>query len=438
MAIEAERNLDMSFKLTNIFLNGSMLLTEVVSEILQYLNKDPAAKMLNNYMKNGGQLDFTVCNERYAKELEERLKDNGVVFLRTSAANKGAEMFVYADIDREKVNEVVAEFRADHEKDGIVDRSVFYAYAEGNVRQMTGLDTAQAMLITEHAEKRDMKLMVSETQKGIFTIEFAAKDLSKMNRIRTETAIELSGVAGKALRKQLEYESQNVVEIINKTNRGKETFYVVDLDGKEIKSDEVGVTYKGPEGLITVEHTEESFEERANELLQRMRGPVHLTEEQKHDFDMENNKKKFLVTADKENGRPSYTEEEYKAIREMAAKKELYEIKLSLLNPEQQVYDICIENDDMRLATFEEFNDINEKQTEEYENDEINPEIMNEIKESIRNMQDTQGEPIRDHELEEDILDGQEIERSEQLEEDLSWDASHDKNGNLIPDEYEV
>ena len=53
-----------------------------------------------------------------------------------------------------------------------------------------------------------------------------------------------------------------------------------------------------------------------------MKGPVLLTEEQKKEFETEVEKKKYLVEREREQGRPSYTREEYQAIREMIQKRE--------------------------------------------------------------------------------------------------------------------
>lgn len=437
MSLDVERNMDLSFKLTNLFLTGALTMTEVVLEVGNYLNKDPSAKLLNKYVKNGGQLDFTVCQPKFEKELAERLKDAGVTFLQTSSMAKGGvNLFLYADYEREKVDRVLAEFRAEHSRDGIADRSVFYAYADGNVRQLSGLDNAQAMLVAEHAEKRGMKIIVDEPQKGVFNISYAGKDLEKMTRIKADVAIELAGEAGKALRKQLDYENRNVVRILNKINSHaeKEPAHVVDLNGQKLEIDRYGVRYEGQESVITVDRNEENFKERANELLQRMRGPVLLTDEKMKEFEKEPDKKAFLVKADRENGRPAYTADEYQAVREMMEKKELYELKLSMLNPDQAAYDICIENDDMRLATFEEFNDLNEVESFE-KSEELKPEILDEVRESMREMNDRRiNATQQDLELEEEVLDGLAIDRQY---DDLARDILHDQNNNLIPDEYE-
>ena len=164
----------------------------------------------------------------------------------------------------------------------------------------------------------------------------------------------------------------------------------------------------------------------------KMNGPVLLNEQEKNEFDEQLDKKAYLVDAERRNGRPEYTADEYAAIKEMMAKRELYEMKLALLEPEQAVYDICLENDDMRLATFEEYNDINKAAV--LEKAEIESELIEEIQDRFCGYRDKTN--LLDYEMvdfEEVVLDGREYDA---FEKDV-FDLIHDKNNNLIPDEYE-
>ena len=118
----------------------------------------------------------------------------------------------------------------------------------------------------------------------------------------------------------------------------------------------------------------------------------------------------------------------------MIQKRELYEIKLALAEPDQAVFDICLENDDMRLATFEEFNDINEEKANSTftEQDE---QLFSEIHERMNTYIDTP--EMLDYEqidFERDILDG--VEHDFAYDRDM-MDLQHDKNNNLMPDHYE-
>ena len=438
MSIEVERTLDLFFKLTNICVQGPTNIMDVINEAFKYFAKDPAAKALKSYMKNGGQLDFTICLPQHAKEISERLKDEGIVFLETSSmANGGVRMFVFADADKERVDRVLSEFRAARELGGICDKSTFLAYAEGNVKKISNLELVDAKVIEEHAAKRGIQIMVEEPQKGKFSVLYAQKDERSMNRIKADTAIELSGLAGQALRKQIDYENDNYMKIMKNAAGWQydNPFHIVDLNGNHMEVNKLEIIYEGKEGRITVDRKESDLNERVNVLMNKMRGPVRLSNKEYEKFQNAINQKEFLVHADRNNGRPIYTKDEYAAIREMMDKKELYEMKLAMQDPDECKYDICIENEDMRMASFEEFNDLNEQGIVE-RSEELNPVLLKEITEKLHSYVDeVVHTEIMDNELEEEILDGRAD--HEIYKENLAWDVMRDKNNNLIPDEYE-
>lgn len=436
MALDAERNLDMTFKMSNLFFNGTTSFMNVINALMEYASStDPAVKTLRKYMDAGGHLDFTVCKPEYEKELSERFRDEGITYLQTrSMANGGVDVFLYAESDRAKVKEILNDLRGEYGKSGITDHATMYAYAKGNVREIPNLNRDEAILFAEHAEKRNIKILVEEPAKDQFRVSFAEKDSNTVNRIKADVAIELSGLAGQALRKQLHYENDKLVKILDmaKNYESKEPSFLVDLRGNEMKVEHSGVTYKGESGVITVENNEPDFEERVDELIMQMNGPVLLNEQEKNEFDKQLDKKAYLVDAERRNGRPEYTADEYAAIKEMMAKRELYEMKLALLEPEQAVYNICLENDDMRLATFEEYNDINKAAV--LEKAEIESELIEEIQDRFCGYRDKTN--LLDYEMvdfEEAVLDGREYDA---FEKDV-FDLIHDKNNNLIPDEYE-
>lgn len=436
MALDAERNLDMTFKMSNLFFNGTTSFMNVINALMEYASStDPAVKTLRKYMDAGGHLDFTVCKPEYEKELSERFRDEGITYMQTrSMANGGVDVFLYAESDRAKVKEILNDLRGEYGKSGITDHATMYAYAKGNVREIPNLNRDEAILFAEHAEKRNIKILVEEPAKDQFRVSFAEKDSNTVNRIKADVAIELSGLAGQALRKQLHYENDKLVKILDmaKNYESKEPSFLIDLRGNEMKVEYSGVTYKGESGVITVENNEPDFEERVDELIMQMNGPVLLNEQEKNEFDEQLDKKAYLVDAERRNGRPEYTADEYAAIKEMMAKRELYEMKLALLEPEQAVYDICLENDDMRLATFEEYNDINTAAV--LERAEIESELIEEIQDRFCGYRDKTN--LLDYEMvdfEEAVLDGREYDA---FEKDV-FDLIHDKNNNLIPDEYE-
>lgn len=434
MSIDVERDVDLSIKLTNLYLKGIDTLVNVVSEVLQYLDKDPMAKMLNKYMKHGGELEFSICRPAYANDLEKMFRKEGITYLRSNdMANGGVTLFVYADRDREKVNDIINQLRSEHTKSGIADRSVFWAYANDDVRTVSNLSSPEAMLFAEHAEKAGILVSIQQPQKGIYELQYAAKDEKFMDAIKISTALELSGISGQALIRQLNYENQNYSFLSEKLNEEiSEPFYVVDLDGNEIYAEENGIRYEGKKGEITVDRMEDDYAQRVNDLLIEMRNPVFIRESDKKTLDEASNKKEALIALDKRNGRPTYSKEEFLEAKNVMKNKELYEMKLAMEHPDKNKIMFSIENDEMRLGTFEEFNDLNEE-TDNL----VKEELLGEARRKIRayKMHDHAEEAtLPEQEHAEQVLDGLDISR--QREDDV-WDLMHDKNNNYIPDEYE-
>lgn len=434
MSIEVERNLDLGYKMTDLFLTGANTLLSVMCEILNYLDKDPMAKTLKQYMNHGGKLEFSICQPAYAKELEMLLKKEGISYLRSDdMANGGVGLFLYADKDRERVEHVLNELRAEQGRSGIVDKSVFWAYANDDVRVLSNLSIYEAILFSEKAEKSGILVAVDEPQRGVFSINYAGKDMPKMEAIKATVAVELAGKSGEALKRQLDYENRTFTEIDEKlVNDPENHFFVVDLSGNTMEVTKQGIRYEGERGVITIDRFEDDYSDRANELLLEFRNPILLNEVEKARLDQTADKRKVLTEVSKEHGRPQITREEYLEAREKLEQKELYEMKLAMEAPDHSKIAFNIEDADLRLGTFEEFNDLNIA-----ENESIREDLLQDARKRLKGYQShdrAEEFTIEDQKFAEQVLDGQQHEVAIEQE---TWELMHDKNNNYIPDEYE-
>lgn len=237
MSLEAERGVDLSYKMADLFLKGANTLLSVVTEALQYLDRDPMAKTLKAYMDHGGKLEFSICQKAYGDELERALRNEGITYLRSNdMANGGICIFLYADRDRERAEQVFARFRAEHGRAGIVDQGVFWAYAKEDVRTLSGLSVHEAMLFSEKAEKAGILVSMDEPRKGEFALHYAGRDMPVLESIKATVALELAGKSGEALKQQLEYENRTFTEISERLWQTPEApFYVVDLSGNTME-----------------------------------------------------------------------------------------------------------------------------------------------------------------------------------------------------------
>lgn len=444
MASTAEQGIDYLFKSANLALSTIDITMNLANKMLDYLqeSRDPMIKALRNYVKAGGALEFVTCQPEYSKVYEDVMRDAGVHFMQSvNTAYGGVCVFIFPEKERNIVNDVLREFRAEYGRDGIVDNQVMQAYSQGRIREINHLTRNEASVFVERAEQSGIKVTISEPEKDQFKVTYAEKDINVMNHIKADVAIEFSGEAGTALNKQLDYENNNIVNHLDfiKNYDKAEMMYLVDLNGNELQIDRDGIAFLDKNGVYNIEKTNEKFNEKVNILVMNMKNGVLLNTQQHQNYEQCDDRKKFLVDLDHENGRPRLTEKEFQALKELSLKKELYEMKLAMVEPEQGVYDICLECDDMRLATFEELDDINEMKI----NQELEPELLEEMKERFRQYKINDNSAVLDCDLvnfQKAILDGREkdiAQEMNQMELDYS-DLLHDKNNNYMHDEFEV
>lgn len=143
-------------------------------------------------------------------------------------------------------------------------------------------------------------------------------------------------------------------------------------------------------------------------------------------------KRRILSEISRDHGRPQITREEYLEAREKLDQKELYEMKLAMEDPDHSRIAFNIEDADLRLGTFEEFNDLNEE-----ENREIREDLFLDARRRLKHYQGldhAEEDSFSDRQFTERVLDGHSQEQDFNRE---AWDLMHDKNNNYIPDEYE-
>lgn len=434
MSLEAERGVDLSYKMADLFLKGANTLLSVMSEALRYLDQDPMAKTLKSYMDHGGKLEFSICQKAYGDELERAFQKEGITYLRSNdMANGGICIFLYADRNRERAEQVFAKFRAEHGRAGIADQSVFWAYAKDDVRTLTGLSVHEAMLFSEKAEKAGILVSMDEPQKGVFALHYAGRDMPILEDIKATVALELSGKSGEALKAQLDYENRTFTEISERLQQSPEApFYVVDLSGNTMEVTDRGIRYEGDKGVITIDRLEEAYEDRANELLLDFRNPTLLNQVEMDRLSGSTDKRRALSEISRDHGRPQITREEYLEAREKLEQKELYEMKLAMEDPDHSRITFNIEDADLRLGTFEEFNDLNEEG-----NREIREDLFQDARRRLKryqNLDHAAEETFEEREFANRVLDGQSQEQDFNRE---TWDLMHDKNNNYIPDDLE-
>ena len=108
-----ERNVNMLFKVMDLGLKSVSTVSNVIGDVLKYLNRNPDARLLKNELDHDGNLKFCVCKPEYAKELSARLDRMGIPNLvSASVAMDGACMILFSDKHEKEVEKILAQFRA--------------------------------------------------------------------------------------------------------------------------------------------------------------------------------------------------------------------------------------------------------------------------------------------------------------------------------------
>ena len=170
--------------------------------------------------------------------------------------------------------------------------------------------------------------------------------------------------------------------------------------------------------------------------------PVKLMEKEYEQFQKlsEEEQLNVLIQKDRENGRPALTQQEYDAIRKMEDARTLYEQKLAQDNPSQEIYQYSYTNNEMRMAVFEEFEQINQEAVHDKQalnNEDV--EILDDARSQFRGY--TVEEPkmsVEQQEFSEAVLENDFDRMEKEFGIDERWqDIIEDRNANYIPDDLE-
>lgn len=443
---DAERNLQYTVQVMNMGLQGANTLVNSVYQTLNYIsNVDLDARALKKYVKNGGDLSVSICAPEHLKEISKRLELNGVTHISgKNHAMGGCGVLIFADVDSKTVDEVIANYKEEIENSGITDKSVLFNESDGHIRKVKNLCMEEAMLFAAHAEEKGIHIAVEEPDKGSFNVLFREKDRLKIDNIKRTVSLESSGLAGKALYKQLQYENENSMRIYRKVlDKENSDFHVVSLDGACIHVQKDNVIVERGASIKTIDKNDPSFASEVNFALCNMRNPIDMNDEKYHayrDAFTRNEKKRILMEADKENGRPSYSKEELYAIKKMEESRKMYEWKLQQENPDQVLYEYSYTNEEMRPADFDQYEQFNfESEHDRKERGKEDQVFFDEAAARYEGYADTP--EIMTYEQQhysEEILDGRTPELYEEYQQTMDeFNIDHDRNANGIDDRYE-
>lgn len=442
-----ERNVNMLFKVMDLGLKSISTVENVIGDVLKYLNRDPDARLLKKELDHDGNLKFCVCKEEFARELSARLDRMGIPNLVSgSVSMDGACMILFSDKHEKEVEKILAQFRAEHDRGGIVPKSIINSRSGGNVLEIQHLNHYEATLMEEQAKAQGINIAIDNPSRDEFTIIFDKADRNVMNNIRMTVAVQMcSGPAMEALKKQIDYENDISMKFAKEASayQGNTPYYLTDLDGTTMKISGDKVTFQEKGGYEAVIDADDfGRDEKVMSFVASLNCPVKLTEKEYEQFQKLSKEEQLnvLIQKDRENGRPALTQQEYDAIRKMEDARTLYEQKLAQDNPSQEVYQYSYTNNEMRMAVFEEFEQINQEAVHDKQalnNEDV--EILDDARSQFRGY--TVEEPkmsVEQQEFSEAVLENDFDRMEKEFGIDERWqDIIEDRNANYIPDDLE-
>lgn len=447
---DIDRTINLLFKHSDLLLKSATVLTDTLYGLLNYLSNGYDTKLLNKHLKNGGKFEFLLCETKAAPELEMKLKREGVPYICSSVATiDGKKMFLYADKDARLVERVVNEYRCEHNKGGLHSKDIVYTYANGDIHRIKGLDRYEATLFIEYAKQQGIFVAVEAPDRNTYQVVYASGDRHIMDNIKMTIAIQKTyPKAYHALKEQIDYEDQCKSDLISKAQKHETNvpLYLVDFSGNYfiVTADKATYhEYGGAESVI--DYMDYDRDEKIAAFISTMDNPRELNplDFNKYEEAGIETKKDIVKAADL--GRPTLSLEEVEDIRKMLDERQLYELKLAQDNPEQEIYGYAYTNSEMRMASFEEMEQINGEAVHDKKEfrETAHPILYDDARSMYRGFRDEDEHIDMEAEKYADaVMDGR-YDELEKLDEefsrdDLATEIMNDLNANMIPDDRET
>ena len=419
---------------------------------LNYLNHDKNANFLSNYLAHGGKCEFVESSKEGAGEIERMLKQEGVKYVVSELSSlNGRKIFIYADKDANTVDKVINKYRCNYCKGGIVPKSVINEMSSGYMRKLYDLSKYEAVLFSETSKLAGINIALENPSNEKYNLVFNKTDASKINNIKMTISIqEAHKKAFEWIKKQIDYEEKVLLNLSEKIHNQENNIpiYIADLNGNTMITTADKVTYREHGGAeVVIDYSDTNRNEQIEQYLCIMNNPRELDEKVFKQYELSPLTKKvdILIAADKENGRPEFSQSEFLDMQTMIESRMLYEQKLAQDKSEQEIYQYSFLNNEMRRATFEAFEKTNEEHIH-------NQKEIREVKELVlydearsiyRGFRDKDEKIPFDLEKRAENILNQNLDDINRMSEefqhdDFTFELSNDANGNMIPDDKEV
>lgn len=389
---------DIGSRLTmQIIQMASNTLIQVVKlmEDLFKSSKDPVERAFAEQIGKGN-VAYVCVEGKDAKALQGILRREGIEsFTKTLNYGKDSDIgeqyksyVLVSKNDMEKAQKIINKYYLSKER-GLTSMKNLKILSDNKTKSFVCKDQEAVQLYIKKAESAKVPIFVTKEKEG-YGIYFAEKDLSKIDSIRADVAISMSGITGEHLRKQISWMNQNKKDIcaLLQDKDNKETLVVVDTKS----NDRISV---GPKGISINGQVYEQGKKLEHEIKRIITNCENPTIFKKSDLGVMYNDtiKRFehmsykdrvdaVIDNQRQNyNRPEPTPEEMEKIKLEREVKEKVESKLSQENEVEVVKDTNPYENEESFWGFKEKEKINyEKLQEMNQNDE---KQMNDVYESV-------------------------------------------------------
>lgn len=446
---DVDRSINYIYKNLDLGMRSILTLADLVNGMLSYLDQDRDANFLKRYVAKGGKCSFITCTKEAAVSIERALRQNGIRFVSSgNTTMEGNRIIVFADKDSRDVSKIVNRYRCEHNKGGLMPKEQLSELSGGSMRKVTNLGKYDASMAVEIAERHAINVSVENGRGDTFNVVFSSTDRKAMESIKMTLALQKAHKeAYSGYCTQYDYEEKIAQDISRKASNHttNEPIYIADLEGNTMTVTADKVVYKEYGGAETViDYADFGRNKTITGFIAGMNNGRELTKGQFQLYEEADltGKKQIVIRADHENGRPGFSREQIAELKKMEENRLLYEQKLSMDNPEQEVYSYSYLNNEMRMAAFQEYEAINREAV--HDKKELRetdaPAIYDDARSLYRGMRDEYEEvPTEAEKYAEYIIDN-EIDRLEELEEEFNradqfTEIIHDADANMLPDD---
>lgn len=377
MITDANRTIDLMFRSLDLTMRSTTTVMDIVAAMAAALDENSELKFLNDHVVNrGGQLRTISCMPEHLPEIMSELNKRGVrVHSFDGLSLDGTQIVTYRDIDERDVISTINEIRSRHHIGGTVAEATLRHGAKDQVIMLKNLDRYDLKMVMEIAKKENLQMCYRGRGQDDYIIYFKQSNKEALRTIERTLAVQKANpIAYKAIKKQIDYEMKHEIDLVYKVLSRKEInpYYISDANGTTLNVTVEGISFEDPKNNINmnVHFQDAGSKNDITMMIASMDNPQVFSLQEYEEYKASGFNKQLLYAKDKESGRPPFTKEEIGEFRKLEKIKEaenlqLIEAKLSMENPEREFYDYSYLNNEMRIQTFLEFEELNEDMLEE-------------------------------------------------------------------------